>query len=322
MMTIEQLADRWNSLKTTYPAESHQLYDPEYPMMLFFGYDITGERVFFMISDVEPLNIPKTSQSISVQLYRRHDGSYSTLFRLVKPDKQSVFLHLFWDLAEASNKYQNGPKSIAALFDRYKQWQNLMEKGNPGILSQEEIKGLIGELCFLNDHFSRYHNPYSTLQGWVGPIGADRDFVYGDCWYEVKAIDVSSSMILISSLEQLDIDSYGEIVTVVLERTVPNFEQSISLNSLVAGIRLGLEENSPAQELFERKISEAGFIDIPEYSNDNFLLRNISHYAVGSHFPRIRRSMVDSAISQAKYALNLGAISCYKTDCEGIQNGN
>ena len=44
--------------------------------------------------------------------------------------------------------------------------------------------------------------PSVALAGWVGSEGADQDFVYADCWHEIKSTWASSSEISMSSVEQ------------------------------------------------------------------------------------------------------------------------
>ena len=48
MQTIDAFTRRWRDLKINdVHNDTHQLYDASHPLQIFFGYDISGQRIFF-----------------------------------------------------------------------------------------------------------------------------------------------------------------------------------------------------------------------------------------------------------------------------------
>ena len=70
-------------------------------------------------------------------------------------------------------------------------WQKLFAEEKNKKLSDAEVKGLLGELCALRNVILMRYSPQTAVAGWIGPIGADRDFEFSDTWYEAKAVTLS-----------------------------------------------------------------------------------------------------------------------------------
>ena len=126
-----------------------------------------------------------------------------------------------------------------------------------------------------------------ALKGWLGPNGADQDFRFDDYWYEIKTSEPGSLTICISSLEQLDNDSQGQLCIVLLDRAGGITGESFSLNSLVERIRNSISNDAEAKDMFEQRMDLIGYIDSKEYSDD--ILKNqelIRHLSTFSRFFR------------------------------------
>jgi len=312
MQTIDELSQKWRDLKIHTDTNMHQRYDSSHPLQIFFGYDVSGERIFFLITPNVPERLPVQSQSIDLQLSQRHDGFYTVLLRLLKPDQESVFSHLCWDLAESTRSCQDDVAGTTMFLDRFKKWQRLLEHGRPGLLSEAQIKGLIGELLFLERHLFGRYGIRVAVQGWLGPDGADQDFRFDDYWYEVKASDPGAITIGISSLEQLDTDKTGQLCVVLLNKAGSDLQDAISLNTLVARIRNYISADRESTDMFDQRLEAIGYIDTREYSEDVFVLIRIRRFLVNQMFPRIRKRMVDPSILKVSYDLNIQGLATFE----------
>ncbi len=293
-------------------AASHMLYDPTHPLQVFFGYDVSGEMVFFLITPQAPEDLPARNESIDVQLLQRHDGLHTLVFRLLKPGQDSVFRHLCWDLAESTRLCRDDALGVVTLLDRYRKWQRLLNRGRDGTLTHSQIKGLIGELLLLEQYLFVRYGTGPALKGWIGPTGADQDFRFKDSWYEVKATGTGALTIRISSMEQLDTDDAGQLCVVFLDEAGSAYPDGISLNALVARIRDSIANDVESASIFERRIEEAGYIDSREYSRDLFVLRKIRQFLVNEKFPRIRQGMLDPSIARVAYDLVIGSLTRFE----------
>jgi hypothetical protein len=312
MQTTEKFTQRWTDLGTGGSAGVHQHYDADHPLRLFFGYDVTGERIFFLITNEPPKIVPEQSHSIQVTLSRRQDGYYTIMLRLLEAAQYQVFAHLCWDLAEFTRSCSDDARGVITFIERFKKWQRLLQRGRDGLLSGAQIKGLVGELLFMEQYLFNIYGTEKSIKGWLGPTGADQDFVFEDYWYEVKAVDPGVLTVKISSLEQLDNDANGQLGIVLLEKTSDNHPSVVSLNSMIERIRDRLSIDMASLSLFEKRLEEIGYIDSKEYSEDLFVLHKIRRFMVADGFPRIRRSMVAPAVARVTYELSIGSISIHE----------
>lgn len=311
MLTIDDLANKWNEL-TQIPGESvYQGYDATHPLKFFIGLDSVGNREFFLIVNAKPLHVPSSSRSIEVFGGLRKDGSHTLVFKLVQAHQQEVFTHLCWDLAEASRSIQQ-EKGLSVVLARYALWQRLMEKANMGLLSESELKGLFGEIYFLKNRLIGKYGVEKAVAGWTGPAKTDRDFVYDDLWYEVKTTNPGAPSLKISSIEQLDTDNEGRIVWVEAERTSSLDPLAKTIPCLIAETKSVLDGFPEALQIFSMRILEAGFVDRKEYEDIHFACRDIKTFSVVPGFPRIRRKDIDTGIISASYDISIAQINTYK----------
>jgi hypothetical protein len=316
MQTIEELSNRWDSLRKGWGEPVYQGYDKLHPLQFFLGFDAGGNREFFLIVNNLPAQVPKRSRSIEVLSGQRKDGTYTLVFRLTQSDQHDVFTHLCWDLAESSRDYRDKEQGLARVMMRYAHWQRLMEKGINGLLSESKIKGLFGEILLLKDILVKKYGYFHAVQGWLGPKGADRDFVYGDLWYEVKTTNPSSSILQISSVEQLDTDEIGRLVWIKAEKTTVLDSLGLSLPALIAATRDTLANEPTALDHFEALLMEAGYINRVEYNDYFFVFSGMKQYWVGADFPRIHRQDLNAGICSAHYDISIAYIAKYEVAWE------
>lgn len=312
MLTINDLVIKWNALAEVHGESVYQGYDAIHPLQFFIGLDPVGNREFFIIVNNKPNHVPQCSRSIDVSSGSRKDGSYTLVFRLVQPSQQEVFTHLCWDLAEASRSFADKGRGLDVVLARYALWQRLMEKGNMGLLSEQELKGLFGEVYFLKNRLLRKYGVNAAVAGWIGPIKADRDFIYQDYWYEVKTTNPGAISLKISSIEQLDTDDKGRIVWIQAEKTASTDPGAKSLPSLINETKKALEGYPEAMETFIMRILESGFFDHKAYYDLYFACRSIRQFSVVEGFPRIRRKDIDSGITSASYEVSTSEISSHE----------
>lgn len=317
MMTFDKLTEKWKSLTVKSGESVHQGYDANHPMQFFIGLDVTGKHEFFLITNNQIPELPAQSKSIEVLEGQRKDGSHTLVFRLAQQDQQQVFIHLCWDLAESSRHCSNTKQGLVTVLARYAQWQRLMEKGRNRILTESELKGIFGEICFMLNNLVKKYGISKAIQGWVGPLKLNRDFVYEDLWYEVKTTNPGAAVLRISSVEQLDTDDDGYLVWIQAEKTSISDPQGTSVPRIVSKTRDLLKTYPSALERFEMLLIELGYIDCKEYESILFTFKNIKQYCVSKNFPRIRRADINTGIVSVAYDLSVAYITGYEILQEG-----
>ena len=308
MMTFDEFQKKWHDVIANPAPNAMIRVDSSHPLSFFVGVDHLIKPQLMLVSDFEPRKMVN-SRAISVVAGKRQDARWAICFVLTGLSVKDEFMRLCWDLVDVSKSLNTSKDDINYVLMRFAKWQHLMEHGRSGLLSDSIIKGLVGELIFLEQEAFKNYGKNIAIQGWVGPNGADRDFVYPDTWFEIKSIDPSATDIGISSLEQLDIDQDGELVVLFLESTSPTASNSISLTEQVNRVRNELQSDPETAILFENKLLDLGYIDRREYDEYVYVDRGRKFFCVNESFPRLRRKKLPIGIQRAEYSISLPAIT-------------
>jgi hypothetical protein len=284
-----------------------RLLDESHPLDLYAGFDQDNRRVLMLVTQLPPEELPATG-AVEVTVNLRSDGEYAVLFRLARTELNELFGRLCQDLVDSTRttKKENG---ATALFQRLNRWRRLLEPGRVG-LSDSQLRGLYGELWFLWTIAIPVHGAADAVNGWNGPLGAPQDFQLGTGLVEVKAILPGVHSVSISSADQLEHGSSPLQLAVVSLHP----SEELSLPSLIANIRQGLESGLGGTAEFELRLAEAGYADRPEYERVQFSVDQIRFYPVGDGFPRISSSQIPSGISRLTYDLDLHQCGEYRSE--------
>lgn len=308
MMIYEEFIRKWNGINAFNSSNAMMRIDAQHPLDFFVGMDNENQLQLMLLSSFEPQLIPR-SRAINVTIGKRHDNRWAVCFILNEMSVKEQFINLCWDLFESSKNFRKTKDDINCVLARFIKWQRLMEMGRNGLLPLSSIKGLLGELLFLEKYALAKHDIYTAIRGWTGPEKTDRDFVFNEKWFEVKSIDPGASEVSISSIEQLDIDYEGSLVVFLLEKTSPTENGSVTLTTQVDRIRDLIKESPVALKIFEDKLLDFGYIDRKEYSDIAYALRGSRWFIVNDSFPRLRRNSMPPQIQKAAYTLSIAGIS-------------
>jgi len=286
----------------------YQRIDEIHPLDYYAGISANGLRILTLISLNEPARLP-LFRAFQVTKGRREDGRWSISVELTHPEFAHIFGHLCDDLIEASRSECRAENAAAYFVARLLRWQTLLGRDRSGLLDSQEIRGLIGELLLLEQVVLPVKGPDSSVRSWEGPLGAPQDFRFEKRFIEVKTCGPSKPLVWISSAEQLDIGAAPITLAVcVIEPADPLVQQSFTLASLIARVRLSLGASGPALAALDERLKLAGYTDRPEYTADCFALREFRYYDVTDGFPKLERRLLPQAILSLTYQLDL-------TDC-------
>ena len=181
-------------------------------------------------------------------------------------------------------------------------------------MDESNRKGLLGELIYLCEVIDAGYPILPAVQGWVGPDGADQDFVYADNWHEVKSVGVSADSVKISSLEQLANTDPGELVVMLIDKCAPEHSGAVSLGEQVDRTFRRVHENDDAYSLLESKLMRYGFIDLPEYREQKYVCSGEMHFRVDADFPRLTSDNVVPQIIEVQYSISLASIEDWRVE--------
>ncbi len=306
---MEELKNKLLELRET---DKYQRVSASNPVAWFIGLDGRDRYSLFAITKTLPKPI-KSTKMIEVYEGKRKDDNYGITFSLREKRHLDIFVHFCEDMVLNTRHIQKEEMAADSICSRYIQWQKAFMRTDGKLLSYEQIKGLIGELCFLKMKMIPLYGAEKAIASWSGIEATDQDFTCDETWYEVKATVSGASAVKISSVEQLDVTLEGHLVVVVLDKTSEEDTSKLTLNSMVELVLKSIP--SPfLQENLRSRLLEYGYYYDKEYDRTGFKFNGMFSYRVDSGFPCLRKKDIPSSVQNAKYELSLAAIETFKED--------
>lgn len=311
MITAEQLHRKWSSID--YCDGGYIQVDVQHPLDWFVGYESIEQKTLLILTDKEPDILP-TSKSIVVSKRLRSDSKWTLSFTLMRNEQESVFETLCADIIKYSGVAESEDTALLLTSKRYKQWNKLLEYQRKNLMEESSRKGLLGELIYLCGIIRSGYPVLPAVQGWVGPDGADQDFIYADGWHEIKSIGVAATSITISSLEQLGNLNPGELVVMRIDKCAPEYGGAVSLGEQVDKVLAQTAADPDALTLLESKLIKYGYIDVPEYREQKYIFSSLSHFKVDQNFPRLTTDTTPFQVIAAQYVISLAGIEAWRLE--------
>ena len=264
---------------------------------------------------VRPPNIATDSSSLDYFRQQRKDGSWLMVLRLRQNGLETVFGRLCQDLVDAAEGVPDERALVILFMERLNLWKKLFQHGGSGFLQPHEIKGLITEMLVLELLLrDGQREMYETVSGWVGPLGADQDFMYADRAIEVKAVGPGADSTSISSLEQLDCTVAMHLVLATLRPATPGEPGAIGLDALAARVEGMIAESPDTLNIFKERLLEARYVEHEFYETVLFEPMSIVAYSISDTFPKLIRDMVPVGIVSASYSIDIDSIAKFRSD--------
>lgn len=282
-----------------------------HPLDLYLGYNEVGKKTLALITDQVNLNFQST-KLIEVKIASRQDGKKAVRFSLVDDTETGIFYKFCEDIFE-STKNVSPNDSLKIINNRWNRWINMFKNPHSLIMSEKEIRGLIGELVFLRDFMFDKYTIEKSVEAWLGPLSSHKDFEIENTWYEIKTCYQSSKSVTVSSIEQLDSNIDGHLCIVELENSNRYVSGNLSLNKLVAQIA-NMIINDELQKKFMKKITDVGYSYFDEYDNYIYFCKGINKYLVNDKFPRLKKQDLPKEIATVSYELLIPNLKYFLED--------
>ena len=292
--------------------DSYQRVDDTHPLDLYIGVDDMSRWTMLLVCDDRPQNLI-SSRMIQVKLGRRNDGRWAVSLSLVKDEYKDMFVLFCGDIVESSRMIKNKEKGAKFVVTRYNEWKEMLANSRDGLLSPEAIKGLLGEMYFLDNELMEKYGPDKSALSWTGPRAAHQDFILDDTWYEVKTISSGKDEVKIASVEQLDCPNDGELVVVYADKTSRINANAINLNLVYKKLLSRMMDDDVKSEFCDMLL-KYGYYPRPEYEDVDYIfeVKGIQHYLVTESFPCFRRKNIPMSITKADYVISLSAIKDFR----------
>jgi hypothetical protein len=284
--------------------------NPSHTIDLYIGHDDQGRYAIKYRGGFNPEKRVKSVAGIAVNQFENE--TFNTLqFSVVSHTNRELFFAFCEDIIYTTRTITDNTKAYKIILDRFFSWKKMFSV-QKNLLSEAEVMGLIGEMLFLRDFLFNKYGKSEAVRSWSGQELTHKDFSYNNIWYEVKAIHSGKDSVRISSLEQLECNSYGELVVFLLEK-MSLIYNGITINSLAISLLNSLELDSD-KDLFLSCIMKQGFIFNDSYDDLVFELISMTRYQVNSDFPKLTRKDINEAILKVQYDLSLAILNSYIID--------
>lgn len=250
----------------------------------------------------------KANGTIDVKTGKRGNESF-VWFSLLNNNLFETFVIFCCDLIECAYIANDAQEGYEKISNRYYVWKKMFSNTKK-LLGEELIKGLIGELLFLKNEMFPLYGHTKSLLSWSGQSKTKKDFSVDDDWYEIKTIDVGKPSVGISSLEQLESDSDGQLCVYQVEKMSETYD-GITLNKLFNEI-VNLFNLQMDIDLFTDIMLTSGYTYAPDYDTIVYEVRQIDKYRVDNKFPKLSHNNISSAIIKARYEIALSEIENFK----------
>lgn len=314
MMRMLLMNNPWEEIRTPSHDVSARRADHTHPLDIFWARDQMGRYLFLCEFDpvtVLPERLPRLK---GIDVVKTHEGNRLVLVLKERGDWE-IFLSLCSDILSATRTIDR-VSSVSVILRRLERWREFLKQDRPRLLTEEKIKGLVGELLFMRNHLLPKFGVIQSVQFWIGPEGNPQDFNVNDSAIEVKCqLGSTAPKIRITSAEQLCPqlpDMFLFVVT--LGKTEPGTTDAICLPDLVGNIRGQLEKESQIQQLerFNDLLIEVGYVDNDDYHEFSYLLADEKMFHVKDGFPKICPEFFCEGIDRVSYDISLSACEAFR----------
>ncbi|MGD6900453.1 PD-(D/E)XK motif protein [Bacillus infantis] len=236
-------------------------------------------------------------------------------------DEQSpeIFDVVLQNLAEhlIAEKEDSLFSTVYKVLDR---WRTFFLRGGFKRLSDEQQRGLFGELWFINEWLDKHPGqPPLIIEQWEGPTKGRIDFKGSRCGLEIKTvIDKLSKTIKISNENQLKLNDAVSSIYLYVCFLEQSRTHGMSLQDLARDVRAKLAERSERIALiYSDLMTDLGFRE-EEYGDTLFFVEKTEVYEAGEDFPRLLKEHLPKGISHVSYNIDLTHCSEYEIDPDDI----
>ena len=315
-MTEEK--DPWTAIEPPSQAAvvSGQRVDPDLPWGIYWAVDLDRRCLLVLRHESESKPESRLPRLRGLEIESRSPASapyYSLVLRLLEGEHREIFHRLCPDIVSATENAGTEKEAVALFLGRTWRWHRLLQGRRADRLSEEEQKGLIGELLVLRDVLFPITGIETALRSWTGPTGAPKDFELGTLCIESKARrGAATPQVAIASEAQLDTSGIDVLYLHVADVTgAPSgASAAVTVSDVVMTVVDEVAAKAPAlADLLDQRLLATGFDAEVDYSDSRWLVGSIHVFDVDEGFPRISAADVPAGVRDLRYAVSLA-------DCE------
>lgn len=316
-MSESELLATWRRSLLDAHAGLH-LADASHPLQIFVGKTDSGAPRMVVRSSLKA-GPPTLAALVAVDRYEDQSGKWNLSLTLQDPKFTEVFLRLVDDVHARSAEASNESAALERVNAIFAEWRRLLKPRSGGLLSMEELRGLVGELWLVLEVFAADRVIGAALEGWLGPLGLPQDFWYPDDGYhEAKSIGPATTTLSIASERQLDADDL-QLIVLLVGNADEQTAGAVNLRTLADRVLARLSDTGGTPELLSDRLEHLG-VALSEtfYQQTWFVVSRLTVYEVEVDFPAIRARDLAQGVSAVHYQLELAALNRFKVSSKEL----
>lgn len=326
-MTTPSLPELWASLRTSNPAETagdfrmrlcHSVPD----LRLFAAVAGTSRDAALVVEIPEHLK-PRHLNAVSGRrlsliaeaLPGLPTGREAVVIRLRDPEFEDLFAQLGTELVAGVQNAASVSAAVQFIVRLIERWRRFLDQHHAA-LSEEEARGLIGELAVL-ERLAQRLDPTVALAAWKAPRGSIRDFECNDRTIEVKTFMTSAgASVRVNDPLQLEPEP-GVPLFLVCQELARTQAPEFTLPGHVARVAHLFAHDLQLSEDYEDSIASAGYL--PSHAtlySSSYALATTRTFLVREGFPRICPSAVPPGVLRVQFSLEILQLSQFEVDAD------
>ncbi|WML57760.1 PD-(D/E)XK motif protein [Neobacillus sp. PS2-9] len=269
------------------------------------------------------LSLPKwRGLSIKQEFFKKLfllDGHYFLVIKQEDEQSNEIFEAVLQNLVDhlIINQKDSIFSTTYSVLDR---WRAFFQRGGFRNLSEEQQRGLFGELWFINEWLDKFPGqPPLVVEQWEGPTKGRIDFKGSKCGLEIKTVNEKlTKSIKISNENQLKLSEAVSSIYLYVCYLEQSKTHGTSLQDLVVKVREKIASRSERIALiFNDLLTDLGFRE-EEYADTYYFVEKVEVYEAGENFPRLIKENLPKGISHVTYNIDLTHCSDFERDSEEI----
>jgi len=268
--------------------------------------------------------LPKwRGMSVKVEYFEKLSLLKEHYFLVIRQeDEQSpeIFEFVLQNLADHLAVAEEEVSLFSTVYKVLDRWRTFFQRGGFKRLSEEQQRGLFGELWFINEWLERHPGqPPLIIEHWEGPTKGRIDFKGNKCGIEIKTINEKlSKTIKISNENQLKLNEAVSSIYLYVCFLEQSRTHGLSLQELAGQVRIKLAERSERIALiYSDLLTDLGFRE-EEYEDVLYFMEKTEVYEAGKNFPRLLKEHLPKGISHVSYNIDLTHCAAYEKQLETI----
>ena len=251
-------------------------------------------------------------QNLTLSFFK--DTGYIVL-ELIDQSFTDLFDDLIISIYQHIYKLSDVEEYSKVFIQMFYKWSEFFDDKKSEKLSQDQIKGLFGELFVLKDLIKDVEafQLNDLLSSWKGPYDKGHDFELDVKNIEVKTKEFTKTSVKISSEHQLEQEADKPLELLVLS-VETNTVEGLSLSSLLEKTKTLIVNKLGDFSIVLTALLQKNITSKNIYQYDNFRFKTIEekiYDTTKENFPKLTKTNTPKAIGSLQYTLYLNYINDY-----------